>query len=156
MGLRRSAPRGSLPTRQNGTISGLLTNPRRDCVPKRSNGLFLSSAVLLRAVLLSGPALAHAHLQASAPAAGEVLAAPPARVSLTFSEALETQFSSVAVTDGAGLRVDSNDLAAAAGDAKTVRIDLRPLRAGRYTVTWRAVSVDTHRTQGSFVFSVGP
>jgi methionine-rich copper-binding protein CopC len=31
-----------------------------------------------------------------------------------------------------------------------------PLKPGVYTVHWHAVSVDTHRTQGSFQFTVRP
>jgi len=31
-----------------------------------------------------------------------------------------------------------------------------PLPPGLYKVTWHAVSVDTHRTQGDFSFSVKP
>jgi len=32
---------------------------------------------------------------------------------------------------------------------------LRSLENGVYRVMWRAVSVDTHRTEGSFTFRVG-
>lgn len=33
---------------------------------------------------------------------------------------------------------------------------LKPLPPGRYRVTWHAVSVDTHRTQGKYNFLVVP
>jgi methionine-rich copper-binding protein CopC len=33
---------------------------------------------------------------------------------------------------------------------------LKPLTPGVYTVTWRAVSVDTHVTTGDFKFTVAP
>jgi len=32
---------------------------------------------------------------------------------------------------------------------------LPQLKPGRYRVRWHVVSVDTHRTEGSFEFSVG-
>ena len=31
-----------------------------------------------------------------------------------------------------------------------------PLAPGAYTVSWKAVSVDTHHTQGTFQFTVKP
>jgi methionine-rich copper-binding protein CopC len=34
------------------------------------------------------------------------------------------------------------------------RVSLKPLGAGIYKVDWRAVSTDTHKTQGNFTFSV--
>jgi len=37
-----------------------------------------------------------------------------------------------------------------------LRVALKPLPAGTYKVIWRVLSVDTHRTNGSFTFRVGP
>jgi copper resistance protein C len=36
-----------------------------------------------------------------------------------------------------------------------MRLGVGGLRPGRYSVTWHALSVDTHKTQGSFSFQVG-
>jgi len=33
-------------------------------------------------------------------------------------------------------------------------VDLKPLNAGIFKVNWRAVSSDTHKTEGSFTFRV--
>jgi methionine-rich copper-binding protein CopC len=115
----------------------------------------LSAGVLLLSTLFpAGQAFAHAHLQSSVPAAGSTVTAAPHSVTLSFSEALEPRFSSIVVTGATGTRVDKNDLSVAPGDAKTVRVDLDALTPGPYTVMWCAVSVDTHRTHGSFSFSV--
>jgi len=35
-----------------------------------------------------------------------------------------------------------------------IRIGLKTLSPGSYRVHWRAVSLDTHRSEGSFAFSV--
>lgn len=57
----------------------------------------------------------------------------------------------------AGLRsgqgsVDFADLAA---DGKTLNlVRSAPLPSGRYTAAWHAVSVDTHRVAGRFLFAV--
>jgi methionine-rich copper-binding protein CopC len=42
------------------------------------------------------------------------------------------------------------------GDAERLEVPLRKLGPGTYTVHWRAVSVDTHRTQGTYRFTVAP
>jgi methionine-rich copper-binding protein CopC len=36
-----------------------------------------------------------------------------------------------------------------------MRVGIRAAGAGTYRVHWRALSVDTHTTQGSFAFHVG-
>ena len=42
----------------------------------------------------------------------------------------------------------------APGDDRKLLVDLPDLHAGHYTVTWHVTSVDTHKTEGSFQFSV--
>jgi methionine-rich copper-binding protein CopC len=37
-----------------------------------------------------------------------------------------------------------------------LRVSLPPLPAGRYTVAWRVLSVDSHVTEGTFSFRVAP
>jgi methionine-rich copper-binding protein CopC len=39
-------------------------------------------------------------------------------------------------------------------NGNVMRVNLKPLSAGTYKVSWRAVSTDTHRTAGNFTFSV--
>jgi copper resistance protein C len=109
------------------------------------------------AVLLIGSpaaAYAHAHLTVSQPAADTVVARP-AEVSLQFTEALEKSFSTVEVQDSTGKRVDDGTLRPGA-DAVHLVLGLHPLQPGVYKVIWHATSVDTHRTEGSFSFTVAP
>ena len=102
---------------------------------------------------LSSAAAAHAFLQSASPAAGENVHGAPARIALHFSEPLEQAFSGIAVTDEAG-----HDEAAGAIAVNGTEMDLplKPLAPGRYRVTWHAVSVDTHRTEGKYNFLVLP
>jgi methionine-rich copper-binding protein CopC len=100
----------------------------------------------------AGAAAAHAHLVRSDPATGATVAAPKA-IMLTFSEKLEGKFSSADLRkDGAPLGsqslVDPKD-----GKILTVSPGAS-LSAGGYTVNWRVVSVDGHRTKGTVVFTV--
>ncbi|HTC12301.1 MAG TPA: copper resistance protein CopC, partial [Acetobacteraceae bacterium] len=60
------------------------------------------------------------------------------------------------VKNAAGARVDNNDLHNAPGNQKRILLGLPPLKPGAYTVEWHVTSVDTHKTEGTFTFSVGP
>lgn len=107
--------------------------------------------------LLGGefPALAHAQLRGATPAAGSTVASSPAEVLVNFSEPLEAAFSTIIVRDALGKRVDKTDAHLDSQDRKKMRVSLPPLTKGIYIVEWRALTTDTHRTEGAFIFRVG-
>jgi methionine-rich copper-binding protein CopC len=115
-----------------------------------------STRIAFGLVLLFGsePADAHAMLEAAVPPAGSIVRAAPTSLTLTFSEALEPRFSKILVTAADGTRVDKDDLHTAPGNAKKLILDMRDLPPGHYKVVWRAVSIDAHKTQGSYGFTV--
>ncbi|HUO01533.1 MAG TPA: copper resistance protein CopC [Rhizomicrobium sp.] len=109
---------------------------------------------LLACLMLSAlPALANARLLKATPANGARVRSP-ARVQLTFSEALEPAFSGALLLDKDGRN----------WTADPVRIDgpilrLRPsarLPAGAYTVSWHSVGHEGHRLEGQIRFTVRP
>ena len=55
-----------------------------------------------------------------------------------------------------GKRVDKSDAHVDAGDPTLLVVSVPPLAAGKYRVTWRVLSVDTHVTEGDFDFDVVP
>jgi methionine-rich copper-binding protein CopC len=101
-----------------------------------------------------GSASAHALLRTASPAVGSTVTTPPATVSITFSEGVEPQFSTIEVRDEAGARVDKADPHNGPGGQTRLLVDLQPLKPGRYAVSWSAISVDTHHTEGKFNFTV--
>jgi methionine-rich copper-binding protein CopC len=107
-------------------------------------------AICAAMLALSSAAFAHATLKQSSPDAGSTVAAPR-EVALTLSDKVEPAFSRIEVTDAGGARVDEGKVAVGGG---TMRVGLKPLSPGSYRVHWRAVSVDTHKTEGSFIFNV--
>ena len=107
------------------------------------------------AVLVSGAALAHAFLDHALPAVGATVAQAPTEVTLWYTQALEMAFTGVEVTNAAGQRVDTGQVALDPKDPQELHVPLRPLAPGEYKVTWHALSVDTHRTTGDFSFTVG-
>lgn len=80
----------------------------------------------------------------------------PREVEIDFSETVEPAFCKIVVRNAAGARVDAGNVHVEAGDARRLVVGLEPLPPGAYTVTWQAVSTDTHKTQGHFSFSVAP
>lgn len=100
-------------------------------------------------------ARAHAFLDHASPGVGSTVAAAPPVVSLSFTQELEPAFSSVTVTNEAGQRVDLGNAQVPPGTPAELRVGLRPLSPGTYTVSWRVVSVDTHPTEGRFQFTIG-
>ena len=107
---------------------------------------------LLVTALAASAAHAHAFLDHASPLVGSTVPAAPHEVTLTFTQNLEAAFSSVEVTDSGGARVDQGK---AQVSGNTMRIGLKSLAPGSYRVRWRALSVDTHTTEGSFTFHVG-
>ncbi|MFC0407260.1 copper homeostasis periplasmic binding protein CopC [Roseomonas elaeocarpi] len=112
-------------------------------------------AVLALLAAGSGPAWAHAHLQSATPAPGSTVAAPDTVV-ISYTEGVEARFSSIEVQDAAGHRVDKGTLSTVPTDNKRLSIGLQPLQPGTYKVTWHVTSVDTHKTDGTFQFTVKP
>ena len=115
----------------------------------------LAAAMLLLSAL-AVPASAHALLRKATPAVGSTVTTAPPEVRLVFSEGVEAMFSTIAVSDAGGARVDTGDAHTAPGDQKTLIVALKKLAAGSYTVEWHATSVDTHKTEGRFTFTLAP
>ena len=111
--------------------------------------------LLLLALAAPLPAAAHAFLDSATPAVGATVAASPPQLVLRFTESLEPAFCTLAVTDAGGHAVTAAKPVSGAERNQLV-LALPPLKPGTYHVTWQAVSVDTHRTNGGFDFTVAP
>ena len=117
----------------------------------------LLGLLFLAQTLGFGPAAwAHAFLEHATPAVGSTARSSPPEVRLWFTQELEPAFSTVRVEDAAGKRVDNRDGAIDANDPTLLRVTLPKLEPGRYRVTWRVLSTDTHVTEGDFTFEVAP
>ncbi len=109
----------------------------------------------LAGLLCAGQASAHAFLRTATPAAGSTVHQAPAQVVIDFSEGVEPRFSTIAVQDAGGSSVATGDVYLQDGNTH-LAIGLKPLPPGRYRVEWHATAVDTHKTEGSFTFTVQP
>jgi methionine-rich copper-binding protein CopC len=99
-------------------------------------------------------AWAHAFLDHADPKVGSTLTNSPTQIKLWFTQNLEPAFSSFEVKDGQGKEVDKKDIRQDDKDKSLLIVSVPPLSDGTYTVTWHVVSVDTHRTQGHFKFTI--
>ena len=100
------------------------------------------------------PVFAHAMLEAASPPVGSTTQAAPSQITLDYSEAVEPRFSTVVVEGPDGKPVNKGDLHTAADDGRRLVVEIAPAGAGTYTVTWHVTSVDTHKTEGRFKFTV--
>jgi copper resistance protein C len=112
----------------------------------------LAIAILL--LVAPNAALAHAFLKHANPAVGSTVPHAPAEVALTFTEQLEGAFSTIVVHNAKGAPEQIGKARVNPGNKTQMHVRLKGLTPGIYTVIWHAVSVDTHRTQGSFTFTV--
>ena len=112
------------------------------------------ATALLSVLLWPAAAVAHAFLVKSAPAPRAILNHPPARVELWFNERLESAYSTLSVETAAGVPVDRGDVTVGPDDPRKLSVALPALASGRYVVRYRALSVDGHLVESSFVFSV--
>jgi methionine-rich copper-binding protein CopC len=79
----------------------------------------------------------------------------PAEIKLNFSEAVIAKFSGVEIKNENGKAIPAGVAVTHPKDRKQLVVPLpAPLTAGRYTVTWHAVSEDTHRVKGEYSFGV--
>jgi copper resistance protein C len=113
----------------------------------------LHSLAAAALAVFATPAFAHAFLNHASPGAGAMLSDAPKQIALSFTEKLEPSFSGVTVTDADGHDVEAGS---AVIDGPSVTVALKPLTPGTYRVSWHAVSVDTHRTDGAYNFTVKP
>jgi len=113
-----------------------------------------AAALLLGLAFSTGAADAHALLDHADPRVGNTVTKPRI-VSLWFTQNLESSFSTIEVLDANGARVNAGNAVVDSNDRKLLRVPVKALPAGTYTVKWHVLSVDTHTTEGNFIFHVG-
>lgn len=111
---------------------------------------------ILTLLSLVSTAAAHGVLERTEPRGGSTLKSAPSQVRLQFTGAIEPAYSRVHVLNGAGRRVDLGDSSVDPANRALLRVSLPSLPAGRYKVTWRVLSVDSHVTEGDFSFRIAP
>ena len=114
--------------------------------------------ILLGLVVALGAsaASAHAFLDHAMPPIGATLAASPPMLRLFFTQQIEPLFSGIEVATAAGSPIKIGPAAVDPANPAALLVPLPRLVPGRYRVSWHVVSVDTHRTEGSYEFTIQP
>ncbi|WP_145916243.1 MULTISPECIES: copper homeostasis periplasmic binding protein CopC [Dickeya] len=114
----------------------------------------LKTLGLVACMAFSQSVLAHAHLKSQTPAADATVAASLSALSLTFTENIEPAFSGVTLTLN-GQTISTGNAVLDNGHKNTLLISLdKTLVSGSYQVNWHVLSVDGHKTTGSYRFNV--
>jgi copper resistance protein C len=109
--------------------------------------LLLASAVGLKA------ASAHSFPQDETPSAGQRLSSPPSAIAIKFDAPIEKLFARLDVLDADG-KSETVGQPQVDPSALTLSVKLAALKPGDYTVKWAVVCIDSHHTEGSYVFTV--
>ncbi len=127
--------------------------------PDSALPVLIGCAVLLGSVFaVAGPAMAHNTLVASTPEADSILTTLPPEFSITTNEDMLDTGDSVSafvlqVVGEDGLYY-GDGCVSADGPTMSTAAALGP--AGKYTLAWRAVSIDSHPIAGQFSFEWDP
>jgi methionine-rich copper-binding protein CopC len=100
------------------------------------------------------PVFAHAFLERASPPVGSEIAAAPPELSITFTEGVEPLFSTIEVRGASGAAVSTGTQHVAPGNNRRLIVELPKLPPGTYTVIWHVTSVDTHKTEGHYQFTI--
>lgn len=109
--------------------------------------------VLALLVASSGPSFAHSVLQSSVPGA-DTSGSAPDTIKLVFNETVDLAFTTIAITspDGSVIALDGLTLSE---DGRTLTAPVTDqLAAGRYMLDWSLLSIDGHRIEDMFTFTV--
>jgi copper resistance protein C len=117
---------------------------------------FAAALAAIAGLAICAPAFAHAFLDHASPRVGSTVARSPERVSVWLTEELEPAFSTLRVMDAQGKRVDRDDKQVDPADHTVMHVSVPDLPPGKYRVIWRALSADSHVTEGDFTFEVRP
>jgi copper resistance protein C len=126
----------------------------------RTSRIFLVPRIALMAKMLIAAtwlvprfADAHAFPNSEQPMVGSTVKTSPPAVEIHFDNPVEAMFAHLQVTDPGGADV-TDGAAALSSDGLTLSVKLKPLVAGKYSVKWSVVAEDSHRTEGSYAFTV--
>jgi methionine-rich copper-binding protein CopC len=110
--------------------------------------------LMLALLTTTPPALAHAFLERALPPVGSTVDGAPKQIVLTFTEGVEPLFSTIELRDAHGSSIAAGKPRTPSNNDRQLVVDLPALSSGGYTVIWHATSVDTHKTEGSYQFTV--
>jgi methionine-rich copper-binding protein CopC len=120
----------------------------------RITRIALTGALMLAGIVgVASFVLAHSFPESETPAAGQTLTSSPSEVAVKFDAPIEKLFAKL---DVLGPESENESVAKpeVSSDGYTLSVKVGTLKPGEYKVQWAVTCVDTHHTQGSYVFTV--
>jgi methionine-rich copper-binding protein CopC len=125
---------------------------------RKLTAMLVAAAVAAAMFLAASPVFAHARYKSSTPGTGEVLAASPGLVEITFTEQIQKVSGaySIEVTRDRGAAVTAGPAVVNENDRTKMSVPIKPgLAPGRYVVNWTNVSDDDgDPANGGFSFYI--
>jgi methionine-rich copper-binding protein CopC len=144
-----------LPSRESCCNPTLPPGLQRKEFEMSRNTITTGTLAVLAISLLATSANAHPKLTSANPAADVSSKVSPTEIKLSFSEGVIAKFSGVEIKDESGKTIPTGVAVTDPKDQTQLVVPLpTPLMAGHYTVSWHAVSQDTHRVKGEYSFGV--
>ena len=107
------------------------------------------------ALLISvSSAWANAFLDHVEPAVGSTVDVPPKEIKIWFTEELQPALSQIQLFDRHGKSVTQEHATVDPADPLLLSLPVPAMRPGKYRVSWRVMSVDSHVTVGTFFFAI--
>lgn len=101
-------------------------------------------------------ASAHAIMVKSSPEKEASTNVIPTQVDVWFDDNVGPKYTSLAIVNSKGERVDNGDGALEMMDKSHLSATLKPITPGRYGVKYRVQSADGHIVTGKFFFEITP
>ena len=115
----------------------------------------LALFAFLAGALAATGAFAHAFIDHALPGVGSTVSGSPGEVQIFFTQDIVPAFSGISISSAEGGEVPTGK--ASVGPANVLHVSLgRALKPGVYVVNWHVTSVDTHKSGGSYKFTVAP
>lgn len=111
--------------------------------------------LVLLLALLAPSAAAHAVLASADPPVNGRAEEGIQVITFRFTEDVEREYTTADLVDLQGVSRAAGPVEFDPDERNVIRLPVEPLESGIYSASWRALSVDTHTTRGSFVFAVG-
>ena len=108
----------------------------------------------LAMLVQASPVFAHAFLERASPPVGSEVTVSPPELSITFTEGVEPLFSTIVLHGANGAAIATGTPHVAPDSNRRLTVELPKLLSGTYTVNWHVTSVDTHKTEGNYTFTV--
>jgi methionine-rich copper-binding protein CopC len=115
-----------------------------------------AAALFFLLFLLAFPGASQGHVfpDHSDPKVGATVSGSPSHVRIWFDGDLEPVFSTIAVQDTGGKKIDKGNGRVSPSNSRLLEVSLPPLSAGIYRVLWSVVARDGHRTIGDYTFVI--